>query len=219
MAHSKIVLASLLLFFVGAARADLAPMPNDPNAKLKTEKSITIVALGDSLTEGYGIEKSKAYPTLVEAKLRAEGKKVTVINAGVSGSTTASAPGRVKWLLKNKPDVIFLALGSNDGLRGVDVATTKKNLKTAIDLAKQNHIQVWLAGALLPPNYGPQQTAAFKKLFSDLAKEENLPFMPFLLEGVATVQDLNQTDMIHPNEKGHAILADQVADFFRKNWP
>ncbi len=176
-----------------------------------------IVILGDSLTEGYGVEKSAAFPTLVEAELRKSGFDIKIINAGISGSTTASAPSRLKWILKDKPDIVFLALGSNDGLRGVAPAVTKKNLEEAILLAKDSKVTIWLAGFQLPPNYGGPTTSQFRQLFIDLAKKHNLPLLPFLLEGVAAKPNLNQPDQIHPNEEGHALIAKNVSQFFKRN--
>jgi acyl-CoA thioesterase-1 len=187
------------------------------NAFANETKPTVIVALGDSLTEGYGIEKEKAYPTLVEKKLNAAGFNVKVINAGISGSTTASAPSRLKWLLQSSPQILFLALGANDGLRGVDVNTTKKNLLDTIHLAKEHHIKVWLAGMKMPPNYGKKYTADFEKMFADVAKEEKVPFLPFLLEGVAAVPGLSQNDGVHPNVAGHEKLAELVFQFMKKN--
>lgn len=183
-------------------------------------KSYVIVALGDSLTEGYGIEKDKAYPALLQKMLHDTGHpEVVVKNAGISGSTTASATSRLKWFLKNKPDVIFLALGANDGLRGVPLAATKKNLKATITLAKKNHLRVWLAGMKMPPNYGEKYTSGFSKMFKEIASKENVPLLPFLLDGVAGHPELNQVDGLHPNEDGHRIIAKKVLDFVLKNLP
>jgi acyl-CoA thioesterase-1 len=177
---------------------------------------LSIIALGDSLTEGYGIEKENAYPTLVEEMLKKSGKNVRIINAGISGSTSASAPSRLRWLLTSQPDILFLALGANDGLRGVSIETTKKNLKDTIREAKKAKMKVWLAGMRLPPNYGKKYTQDFEQMFKALAKEENVPLLPFLLEGVAGQKELNQPDAIHPNEKGHQIMAKMVYEFFTR---
>jgi acyl-CoA thioesterase I len=175
-----------------------------------------IVTLGDSLTEGYGIEKDKAYPALVEKKLLEKGYSVKIFNAGISGSTTASAPSRLKWLLKSKPHIVFIALGANDGLRGVTIETTKQNLKNTIQIAKNAQVKIWLAGMKLPPNYGKTYTAQFETMFQEIAKEEDIPLLPFLLEEVAGQVTLNQPDGIHPNEKGHQIMAEVVSSFFQK---
>ncbi|MEK2689713.1 arylesterase [Bdellovibrio sp. GT3] len=170
-----------------------------------------LVILGDSITEGYGVSKEAAYPALLEKKLHEAGKKEwTVINSGVSGSTTASAPGRMKWLFKTKPDVVLLALGANDGLRGVKVEESQKNLAAAIEYAEKEKVRVILAGLYMPPNYGQDYTAQFKKMFSDLAKKYKVTFIPFILDKVAGNPKYNLADGIHPNEEGHKIIADTI---------
>jgi acyl-CoA thioesterase I len=205
----------LILFtFYLTISAQLSPILS---ANANNKKLTTIVILGDSLTEGYGIKKELAYPTLVEKKLIAEGLNIKIINAGISGSTSASAASRLNWFIKSKPDILLLALGANDGLRGVDIRATKKNLKDTIHRAKENNIRVWLAGMKMPPNYGISYTQQFEKMFTDVASEEKVAFLPFLLEGVAAQTRFNQTDGIHPNEKGHEVIAEVVAKFIRKN--
>jgi acyl-CoA thioesterase-1 len=174
------------------------------------KEPIKIVALGDSLTEGYGIEKQDAYPALLEKALKKKGHNVKVYNAGISGSTTASAPKRLKWFLKLKPQIIFLALGANDGLRGVPIESTRKNLKTTIEMAKKENIKVLLAGMMLPTNYGEKYRKSFQKLFPSLAKETGVQLMPFLLKDVATKKELNLADGIHPNEEGHKVMLKNI---------
>jgi len=169
-----------------------------------------LLVLGDSLTEGYGIAQAAAYPALLEKKIKASGKNWTVINAGISGSTTASGPARLKWQLKSKPDLMILALGANDGLRGLDVQATEKNLAATIEIAKKEKIPVILAGMLLPPNYGTDYRKKFEEIYLSLAKKYQLKKIPFLLEGVAGKHELNLADGIHPNEKGHQIISDLV---------
>lgn len=169
-----------------------------------------LVILGDSLTEGYGVAKESAFPFLIEKKIKSDGKKWKVINAGVSGSTTASAPSRLKWLLKNKPDLILIILGANDGLRGLKIPDSKKNLKEAIQLISKENIKVVLGGLYMPPNYGQQYTSEFKKMYSDISTEMKIPLIPFILDKVAGDPKLNQIDGIHPNEEGHKIIADTI---------
>ncbi len=166
--------------------------------------------LGDSLTEGYGVAQEESFPSLLEKKLRERGKNVQIINAGIGGSTSASGLARLRWHLREKPDIMILALGANDGLRGLKPDEIKKNLAAVIQLAKKNGIRVVLAGMKMPPNYGAQYTAAFERVFTELAREEKVAFIPFLLEGVGGVPSLNQPDGIHPNEKGHEKIADHV---------
>ncbi|HYC00952.1 MAG TPA: arylesterase [Candidatus Limnocylindrales bacterium] len=175
-----------------------------------------VVCLGDSLTEGYGLPPEQAYPALVEKELRASGyPHIEVVNAGVSGSTSASAVARLKWQLRRKPDILLLALGANDGLRGIDLSQTKKNLAEAIDLAKDNGVVVLLAGMLLPPNYGRDYTQTFQKMYTDLAREKNVALLPFLLEGVAADSTKNLPDGVHPNASGYEIVARNVTRHLR----
>jgi acyl-CoA thioesterase-1 len=174
------------------------------------EAERVIVCLGDSLTEGYGIAPERAYPTLVERMLRDRGHAARVVNAGISGSTSASAVSRLRWQLRSRPEIVVIALGGNDGLRGVDVAATRANLSAAIELARQSGARVLLAGMKLPPNYGPEYTAAFEAIFPALAAEHGVPLLPFLLEGVAADPALNLPDGIHPNERGTEIVARNV---------
>lgn len=177
-------------------------------------KDLRILCLGDSLTEGYMLSPNEAWPALVEKELRAKGYKVNLINAGTSGSTAASGPSRLKWHLrgKDRPDIMILALGANDGLRGLDLASTKKNLSTTIQQAKAVGMTVLLAGMRMPPNYGDSYTAAFQKLFVDLASEEKIPLIPFLLAGVGGEPKLNLADGIHPNAEGYKIIAKTVLE-------
>lgn len=174
-----------------------------------------VVFLGDSLTEGYGLSKEEAYPFLVEKQLKSEGLKVKCTNAGISGSTSASGPNRWKWFLKQNPDVLVLALGANDGLRGLDLKKTKEHLRQVIQSAKKEEVRVLLAGMKMPSNLGSTYTKQFESLYSDLAKEESVPLIPFLLEGVATKRDLNLPDGIHPNAKGHVKMAETVIQHLR----
>ncbi|MGE0633906.1 MAG: arylesterase [Pseudobdellovibrionaceae bacterium] len=171
----------------------------------------TILVLGDSLTEGYGVAKESAYPALLEKKLKENGyPKIEIVNAGISGSTTASGAGRLDWLLKKKPDVMILALGSNDGLRGFKLEESKKNLIKVIEKAKAEKVKVILAGNHLPPNYGKKYSEDFHKMFQEVAKEQKVPLIPFLLDKVGGQSKLNLADGIHPNEEGHKIIAETV---------
>lgn len=169
-----------------------------------------MIVLGDSLSEGYGVAKDAAFPAVLEKKLQAAGKKWTVVNAGVSGSTTASAVGRLKWLAKSKPDVILLALGANDGLRGLKLEDSEKNLGAAIEYAQKEKIRVILGGLYMPPNYGKDYTDQFAKMYQSLAKKYKVTFIPFILDKVAGNPKYNLADGIHPNEAGHRIIAENV---------
>lgn len=170
-----------------------------------------VLCLGDSLTEGYGIAPEKSYPQLLERRLKREGHpEARVVNAGISGSTTASAVARLRWQLKARPDVVILALGGNDGLRGLDLSETEKNLSDAIALAKSQDVKVVLAGMQIPPNYGADYTRRFKALFPALAEAHGVALIPFLLEGVAARPELNLPDGIHPNASGYEIVVENV---------
>ena len=175
-----------------------------------TQAQRTVVFLGDSLTAGYGLARQEAFPSLLEARIRAAGLGWKVVNAGVSGDTSAGARARLDFIYRQKPKLIFLCIGSNDGLRGLPVAELEKNLRVILDRARREGTRVILAGALLPENYGPEYRAAFRGLFPRLAKEYRLPFLPFLLEGVAMDPGLNQEDGIHPNAEGARRVAGNV---------
>ncbi|MDT8447788.1 MAG: arylesterase [bacterium] len=172
-----------------------------------------LLFLGDSLTAGLGVDPAQAYPSLVEQELRNQGFKVQVINAGVSGSTSASGPARLKWYLQAKPDLLFLALGANDGLRGLDINEMKANLSAVVEAAQKAGVPVVIAGLRMPPNYGKEYTQAFHQAFFEVAERYQLPHLPKLLAGVAGRPPLNQADGIHPNAEGHRIIAAQVAQF------
>lgn len=170
----------------------------------------TLLFIGDSLTEGYGVAKEKAYPSLVASSLKKKGKSIKLLNGSVSGSTTASGLSRLRWFLKAKPNILILALGANDGLRGVKLSDSEKNLRTIIKLAHKNKIKIVLAGMLLPTNYGEKYRSDFEKMYKKLEVEFSLVKIPFLLKGVGGEAKYNQEDGIHPNEAGHEIIADTV---------
>jgi acyl-CoA thioesterase I len=170
-----------------------------------------LLFLGDSLTAGLGVAPEKTYPHLLGIMLAGDGfPDVRVVNGGVSGATTAGALGRLKWYERVQPDVLFLALGANDGLRGLDVGAMYNNLEAVIHYAKSRDISVLLAGMELPPNYGDQYTEAFRTVYRDLAERHDLVLIPFLLEGVGGIATLNQADGIHPNAEGHSAIARHV---------
>lgn len=178
--------------------------------------AITILCLGDSLTEGFGVSKEAAWPTVAEKILRGKKHDVTFINAGISGSTTASAPSRMAWHLKSSTriDLLFLALGANDGLRGQDVKAAQKSLERTIEMAKSGGIKkIILAGIKAPPSLGKAYTADFDSMFPRLAKKMHLIFYPFLLDGVAANPKYNLPDAVHPNVEGHKIMAEKIAQF------
>ena len=172
-----------------------------------------IIFIGDSLTEGYGVDQYKSYVSLVDTKLKNMGINVNIINASISGSTSASAIGRIKWIIKSKPDIVVLSLGANDGLRGQPINNLKKNLTQAIELLLDNNIKVLLTGMRIPTNYGVSYTERFYQVYKDLYKLYDISFMPFLLENVAGIKKFNLPDGIHPNAEGHKIIADNIMPF------
>lgn len=178
-----------------------------------------ILAIGDSLTAGLGVPVDKAYPALVEEKLQKKGVKgIKIVNAGTSGATTASGTRTLQFHLKRqKPDIVLLALGANDALRGLNPANTKDQLASTIELAQKEKIRIMLLGMKAPPNYGRKFPRTFEKIYPELAKKYNVPLLPFMLEGVAGDKQLNQADGIHPNEAGYEVIADHVADFVMEN--
>jgi len=178
----------------------------------------TILFLGDSLTEGLGVDRDDAFPKLVETMIQRElNKSVVVINGGVSGSTTSDGLARLKWYLKQRPSIVFLALGANDGLRGLDLEESQKNLEEIIRYSQESHAKVLLAGMLIPPNYGPEYSESFKKIYQEIQNKYKLRSMPFLLDGVAGKKELNQRDGIHPNEQGHKYIAKKVFEFIKED--
>lgn len=171
-----------------------------------------LLFLGDSLTAGYGLEPDQAYPQLVEVALRARGREVTVVNAGLSGDTSAGGLRRMDWILRQSIDTLVVALGANDALRGLPVDTTRENLRGIIHAvrAKQPEVRIILAGMLAPPNMGAAYRDSFARLFPELARSESVELLPFLLEGVAGVPSLNLADGIHPNVEGQKRVAELV---------
>lgn len=177
------------------------------------EDEFTILFLGDSLTEGLGLEEGESFPSLLDKRFQEEGRGIKVFNAGISGSTSASGLSRLQWYIRSQPDLMVLSLGANDGLRGLSVDEMKANLAKTIEYAQANGVQVALTGMLTPPNMGPEYTESFARVFPDLAAQYELPFLPFLLEGVAAVPELNQGDGIHPNVEGTKIVAETLYQF------
>jgi acyl-CoA thioesterase I len=179
---------------------------------VQTNPTKTVLFFGDSLTAGYGLTVEQAFPALIEQDLKQKGKNVKVINAGLSGETSAGGSTRIDWVLRQPIDVFVLELGANDGLRGVPLEETKKNLQAIIDKvkAKNPNVKIVIAGMMVPPNMGKPYSDGFQKIFTELAKKNNATLIPFLLDGVAGIEKLNQADGIHPTEEGHKIVAKNI---------
>jgi len=169
-----------------------------------------IVVLGDSLTAGLGVAPEEAYPARLQKRLAREGYRYRIVNAGVSGDTTAGALRRLDWALRVNPKIVIVALGANDGLRGQSVRALRRNLEEIVARCQARNARVLVAGMRLPPNYGTEYTRTFARTFAQVAAQTRVTFMPFLLDGVATVRDLNQSDGIHPNARGHAVIAERL---------
>ncbi|HEV2054902.1 MAG TPA: arylesterase [Methylomirabilota bacterium] len=169
-----------------------------------------IVAFGDSLTAGLGVTPEDSYPARLQARLRAEGYDYRVVNAGASGDTTAGGLRRVDWALKNKPDIVIVAIGANDALRGQDLASVRANLDAIVARFQKAGARVLVAGMEVPPNYGARYAADFRRLYADVARAHKAAFLPFLLDGVAGNPRLNQPDGIHPTAEGYRIVVDHL---------
>lgn len=191
-----------------------APPPAPPIASsspTSPSDSKTLVAFGDSLTEGLGVEPEQAYPAQLERRLQAEGLKWTVVNAGYSGETSSGARSRLDWVLKLEPDAVILEIGGNDGLRGIEPKVTRENIAYIIDYLRQRGVPVMLAGMKTLSNMGADYTTAFEAVYPAVAKEKTVPLIPFFLDGVGGVVELNQEDRIHPTEKGYARVVQGLA--------
>jgi acyl-CoA thioesterase-1 len=211
---AALVLTTLSASFNACDRSAQAPRASDASAPSAEppQRPVegTLVFLGDSLTAGQGLPQEQAFPALIEARMKAAGHPWKVVNAGLSGDTTAGGVARLDWIYQHKVDVMFLCLGANDGLRGIPVAETERNLRAILDRAQREGTRVVLAGIQLPENYGSTYRAAFAQVFPRLAKAYRVPLLPFLLEGVAMDPRLNQPDGIHPTAEGARIVADHV---------
>jgi acyl-CoA thioesterase I len=190
----------------GASSADSQPPRNDG------ARAPVVLFFGTSLTAGYGLDPAQAFPALIEKKARDEGVPIKVVNAGLSGETTAGAVRRIDWVLRTPADLVVIEGGANDALRGLSPAAAKSNLQRLIAAvrSKQPHAKIALIQMEAPPNYGSAYTQSFRAIYRDVAKEENVPLLPFLLEGVAGISRLNQADGVHPNLSGERIVADNV---------
>ena len=177
-----------------------------------------ILFYGDSLTAGYGLSPEEAFPALVEKKLNKTEKKVKVVNAGLSGETSAGGLSRIDWVLRQPIDIFVLELGANDGLRGLPVDQTRKNLQGIIDKVKSKYptCKIVLAGMMVPPNMGKEYTEDFRSVYPSLASKNKATLIPFILDGVGGIEKLNQADGIHPNVEGHQIISVRIVGVFEK---
>lgn len=177
---------------------------------LVAAEPVTILALGDSLTAGYGLAERDAFPAQLERALMAQGYQVRVINAGISGDTSAGGVARLEWSLSDHPDLVIVALGANDALRGLNPDQTRANLTAIITRLQQRRIDLLLAGMLAPRNMGEAYYNSFDKIYPELAEEFDVPLYPFFLDGVAARPELNLNDGIHPNPTGVAVMVEGI---------
>ena len=210
-------LTFLLLGCVGKTsekKATEESVTEEETATVTSDSKKKILFFGDSLTAGYGLEMGEAYPSIIQQKIDSLGLDYQVVNAGLSGETTASGKNRLEWVLEENISIVIIELGANDGLRGVPLKETESNLKSMVDMVQERlpDAEIVLAGMKIPPNMGPEYTSTFERIFPELAKEENIHLIPFLLENVAGIPSLNQSDGIHPTEQGQKLVAQNVWD-------
>jgi acyl-CoA thioesterase-1 len=214
----RVLVVAMVCLGASACRDARPPAPQQPAAPPSPSKSVStaerprprIVVLGDSLSAGLGLAEAESYPALLQQKLDAEGAEWDVVNAGISGDTSAAGLQRFDWALQGDVRILILELGANDGLRGLPVPEMQRNLAQIIERAQARGIAVLLAGMEAPPNFGPEYAAAFRRAYRDLAAEYHVTFVPFLLDRVGGIASLNQRDGIHPNAEGARIVAETV---------
>ncbi|SDL44578.1 acyl-CoA thioesterase-1 [Salinimicrobium catena] len=211
--NPKLLLIIMTLFLsCGEQKQEQEKPAEEKETREEKKTAKNILFFGDSLTAGMGLDPNEAFPAVIQEKLDSLGLNYNVINAGLSGETTASGKNRIDWVLNQEVDIFVLELGANDGLRGIPPRETRKNLQEIIKIVRKKNpdTRIILAGMQIPPNMGPEYTAEFRKIFPELAKKNNVELIPFLLEDVAGNPELNQADGIHPTEEGHQIVAENV---------
>ena len=196
-----------LLVVIGCSEE---PPSTAPQALPEKKIMGTIVAVGDSLTEGLGVEEEFAYPAVLEKKLQQQGYHYQVVNAGISGETSSGTLSRLKWVLTLKPDIVILVIGANDGFRGIDPGLIKSNIRAILRSLKENKVIVVLAGMQIVQNLGQDYTTAFEQIYPEIAQSEDVIFIPFFLAGVGAERELNQADGIHPTAEGYQVIVDNI---------
>ena len=212
-------LALLMLAPACSKPSEPAPKPpalvTAPTSAPTSAAAPLVVFLGDSLSAGFGVDGDQAFPARLRSMLAEERCSFRLVNAGVSGDTSAGGRARIEWLLRQKPDVVVVELGGNDGLRGQPLAGIEDNLRVILRAAKAAGAKVLLTGMRIPPSYGPEYSGGFAAIYPGLARQESVLLVPFLLEGVAGDPELNQPDGIHPTPEGHRRVAATVAPYLR----
>lgn len=206
----KLLIITTCLIFFGCDQQKNTQAPEETLSSPKTQFQGTIIAVGDSLTAGLGINETDAWPFLLQSELQKQGYNWQVINAGVSGETSSGTRARIKWILAQKPDIVILETGANDGLRGIPVDVIEKNITQAVQLLQEEGTKVILAGMQIVQNLGHEYTKEFAYIYPAVAKKQDCLLIPFFLKDVAGEPTLNQEDTIHPNEEGHKIIVNTV---------
>jgi len=215
MKKGSIIITCLIILFSGCAD-DKKPADSSDNHTVKdsvtVEKKKTIVFFGNSLTAGYGLSPSQAFPAIIQKKIDSLGLPYQVVNAGVSGETSSGGNTRVDWILRQPVDIFILELGANDGLRGIPLSETRKSLQSIIDKVKSKYpaTKLVFAGMQVPPNMGQKYSTEFRNIYTELATKNAMTLVPFILEGVGGETHLNQEDGIHPTAEGHIIVAENL---------
>jgi acyl-CoA thioesterase-1 len=205
-----IIMTAILLTGCGRQASSSVAQQTPTKTSVDSEPPIVIVAMGDSLTEGFGVDMEQAYPAQLERRLLDEGFNISVINAGSSGETSSGALSRVDWVLNLKPDIVILATGGNDGLRGIEPSITQASLEQLTERFQDAGVVVVLAGMEMVQNMGEEYTSAFRALYPEVADSKGLIFVPFFLDGVAADPNLNQVDFIHPTAEGYAVVVETL---------
>lgn len=208
MTHTSLT-CLFIIFFLSFISINFASANN-------TIKKTTIVAVGDSLTAGFGVDFDKSYPAILQKKLDAKGYNTTVINSGVSGETSSGTLSRIAWVLETKPDIIILETGANDGLRGIPTEVPEKNLLEIIQMLQERDVIVVLVGMQMVWNLGEDYTGKFNAIYPAIAEKRGVIFMPFFLKDVATIQGLNQLDGLHPTHQGYEIITTNILPYVEK---
>jgi len=222
LTRSYALFLGFIFMFLSACGNKAEKENEDEGSESETEEVVeedtsVILFFGDSLTAGYGLDQGEAFPEIIQQKIDSLNLNYKVVNAGLSGETTSGGKNRIDWVLKQNVDIFVLELGANDGLRGIPLQETRKNLQEIIDFVRKENpeIEIILAGMQIPPNMGQDYTSGFRNIFPELAEKNNVELIPFLLEDVAGNPELNQQDGIHPTAEGQEILAENVWEVLR----
>ena len=215
MMRKSFVVACILALGIILFACVQTPTDAPPSAviSLTDQPSLTILAFGDSLTAGFGVDAHDSYPAQLERKLQADGYQVQVINGGISGETSSAGLSRLEWMLKTKPDIVIVETGGNDALRGVDLAITQANIAEIVRQFDESGAVVIVAGLQIIQNLGAEYTTEFAAIYPQIAEEYNTILIPFMLEGVAADPDLNQADFIHPTAEGYTVIVDHISPY------